>query len=114
VRVRLNGKPALLILDTGSAHTVLLPEAIGVLRSELTPVPRSPSGAGFIGDAIAKEVTLQVGEHAWWRHHVVLMDISDILAAYPEKPAGVLGLDFFQQYSRVVVDLRARTITLTR
>jgi hypothetical protein len=114
VRVRLNGKPALLILDTGSAHTVLRPEAIGVRRSELTPVRTPPSGAGFIGDAIAKEVTLQVGEHAWWRHHVVLMDISDILAAYPEKPAGVLGLDFFQQYSRVVIDLRARTITLTR
>ena len=114
VRVHINGKPAILILDTGSAHTVLRAEAVGVPRSELTPVHTSQSNAGFIGDAVGKEVTLQVGERVWWRHRVALMDISDILAAYQEKPDGVLGLDFLQQYRRVVIDFRDRTITLTR
>lgn len=114
VRAQINGKPAILILDTGSAHTVLRPEAVGVPRSELVPVHTSQSNAGFIGDAVSKEVTLQVGERARWRHRVAVMDISDILAAYQEKPDGVLGLDFLQQYRRVVIDLRDRTITLTR
>lgn len=114
VRVRINARPAMLILDTGSAHTVLRPAAVGVPSSKLNPARRSQSGAGFIGDAFTKEVTLQIGEQVLRRHHVVLMDISDILATYQENLDGVLGLDFLQQYSRVVVDLRERTIYLTR
>jgi len=114
VRVRINGKPALLILDTGSAHTVLRPDAAGVPRSELAPVRTSRSNAGFMGDAMVREVKLQVGHHMWSRRRVVVMDISDILAAYPEKPDGLLGLDFFQPYARVVMDFQERTITLTR
>lgn len=114
VRVRINDRPALLILDTGSAHTVLRPEAVGVPRSELTPARRSQPGAGFIGDAISKEVNLQIGERVLKRHQVVLMDLTDILAAYQENLDGVLGLDFLRQYSRIIVDLRERTIFLTR
>lgn len=113
VRVRINGRPAILILDTGSAHTVLRPEAVGVPRSTLIPARRSHSGAGVIGDAVTKEVTLQIGERISKRHLVVLMDLSDILAAYQEDLDGVLGLDFLRQYSRVSVDLSERTISLT-
>jgi hypothetical protein len=113
VRVRINTRPAILILDTGSAHTVLRPEAAGVPRSKLIPARKSHAGAGFTGDAFSKEVTLQIGEQVW-RRRVVLMDISDILAAYQENLDGVLGLDFLRQYSRVTVDLREQTISLTR
>jgi hypothetical protein len=114
VRVRINERPAILILDTGSAHTVLRPEAVGIPRSKLISARSSRSGAGFMGDAVSKEVTLQIGERVSTRHHVVLMDLSDILAAYQENLDGVLGLDFLQQYSRVVVDLRERKIYLIR
>lgn len=82
VRVRFNDRPAILILDTGSAHTILRPEAVGVPRSKLIPASRSRSGAGFMGDAVSTEVTLQIGKRVWRKHHVVLMDLSDILAAY--------------------------------
>lgn len=112
VRVRINNRPAMLILDTGSAHTVLRPEAVGVPRSKLLPARRSQSGAGFTGDAISKDVNLQIGERVWRKHHVVLMDLTDILAAYQENLDGVLGLEFLRQYNRIIVDLRERTISL--
>lgn len=114
VHVSINGKSALLILDTGSAHTVLRPEVLGLKRSAVTPARTSPSGGAFMGDAIGRAVTLQVGDRTWRKYRIVVMDLSQVLAAYQESPDGVLGLDFLQNYRRVAIDLHERIIMLAR
>ena len=48
---------ALLILDTGSSHTILLPSAAEASPSGLAS-PRT--GGGLIGDALERDVTLEV------------------------------------------------------
>jgi hypothetical protein len=111
VHARVNDKPALLILDTGSAHTVLRPELLGLPRGELQALRRSSSGAGFSGDAIGQEVSLELGGRRWPKWRVAVMDLSEILSAYPGRIDGVLGLDFFQQFRVAVVDLTGKTIT---
>jgi hypothetical protein len=114
VYVSVNGKEALLILDTGSAHTVLRPEAVGVKRKELSAGHVSPGGGGFIGDAVGREVTLQVGERVWPKYRIVVMDLSQVLAAYQENLDGVLGMDFLQSYNHIAIDLREHKIVLSR
>jgi Aspartyl protease len=108
-----NGKAALLILDTGSAHTVLRPGLVGMKRPEVSLARKSSSGGGFAGDAVGKEVTLQVGDRVWPKYRVAVMDLSQILAVYAENPDGLLGLDFLQNYRHVAIDWRERKITLT-
>jgi hypothetical protein len=44
---------------------------------------------------------------------VMVTDLSQVLSAYSEKPDGVLGLDFLQEFSNVVLDLKGKTITLS-
>src|SRR5579864_324323 len=97
VHVRVNDKPALLILDTGSAHTIVRPELLGIRPSELEPTRLGSSGGGFLGDAIGREVTLEVGSRRWKKRRIAVMDLSQVLSAYSEKPDGILGLDFLQQ-----------------
>src|SRR5260370_4914832 len=81
LHVLVNKKPALLILDTGSAYTVLRPEVVGLNPKELTPT-QAASGGRFIGDAADKEVSLQVGSLKWEKRKVVVMDLTQAFSAY--------------------------------
>ena len=107
VRVRINRRAALLIVDTGSSHTVLLPSSAGVNPKELA-APRT--GAGVSGDAVGQDVTLELGQHLWQRR-VAVMDLSAVLSGYREKIDGLLGLDFLFEFSQAVINLKNRTIT---
>jgi Aspartyl protease len=111
LHVLVNNKPARLILDTGSAHTVLRPEAVGLNPKELIPTHTASGGAGFIGDAVGQEVSLQVGSWKREKRRVAVMDLSQVLSAYQEKIDGVLGLDFFKEFSQVTINFKDKTIT---
>lgn len=110
LHVLVNNKPALLILDTGSAHTVLRPEVVGVNPKELISTPAA-SGGEFIGDAVGREVTLQVGSLKWEKRKVAVMDLTQVLSVYPEKVDGILGLDFLKEFSQVTINIKDQTIT---
>ena len=108
VRARINNRAAFLIVDTGSSHTILRPAAAGVSPAELR-APRT--GAGVIGDAVGREVTLEVGQWVWQRRRVSVMDLSAALSTYQEEIDGLLGIDFFLEFSQAVVDLKKRAFT---
>jgi hypothetical protein len=114
VQVKVNDTPALLIVDTGSSHTVLRPELLHIKAAELSPTQQGSSGGGFMGDAIGQEVTLQVGTWKRQKQRVAVMDLSQVLAVYQQQIDGVLGLDFFQQFSSVTFDLKRRVILFVR
>jgi len=67
VKARINDRAALLIVDTGSSHTMLQPSVAGINPSALA---RPRTGAGVIGDAVGQEVTLEIGERVWQRRRV--------------------------------------------
>jgi len=108
IRVRINNRAAILIVDTGSSHTILRPSAAGVNPAELR-APRT--GAGVMGDAVGREVTLEVGQRVWQRRPVSVMDLSAALSVYQEKIDGLLGIDFFLEFSQAVIDLKKRVFT---
>jgi len=64
-----------------------------------------------IGDAVGREVTLEVGQRVWQRRRVSVMDLSAALSAYQEKIDGLLGIDFFLEFSQAVIDLNKRVFT---
>lgn len=109
-RARIDRRAALLLLDTGSSHTILLPSAAGVSPSELAS-PRT--GGGVIGDALVREVRLEVGPLVWQRRLVSVMDLSAVLGAYSEKIDGLLGMDFLFEFSEATIDFKRHRITLT-
>ena len=114
IHVKINEQPAMLVVDTGSAHTVLRPELLHIKPSELLPTRQGSSGGGFVGDAIGKEVTLQVGNWKWEKRRVAVMDLSEVFAAYHQQIDGVLGLDFFQEFTSVTINVKDKTILFVR
>jgi hypothetical protein len=114
LHVQINNKPALMILDTGSAQSVLQPAFLGVKPAELTQNRRVSAGTGLTANAIDREVELQVGNMVWKKWPVKVLDQSQAPSAYLDNPDGVLGLDFLQEFSGVALDLEAKTVTLSR
>ena len=112
--VRINDKPALLILDTGAAHTVLCPEVAGIDRKELVPSQIAEGGGWFIDDAVGREVAFQVGNLKWEKRRVVVMDLSQVLSGYHQKVDGILGMDFLSEFSLVTINTKDQMLTLTR
>ena len=113
LRVRVNDKPALLIFDTGSSHTILRPELLGMKTSELVPTEAS-TGGGFMGDAVGREVTLQIGNRKGSKRRVAVMDLSQVLSVYHEKIDGILGLDFLFEFRRVTINVTEKTIIFAK
>jgi predicted aspartyl protease len=107
VRARINGKSAMLILDTGSSHIVVRPTLVGIDPSRLQ---RAQSRSGLVGDALGMEVSLEVGGQVFSRR-VSVMDLSDALAVYQERIDGLLGLDFLLQFSKATINLKDRALT---
>jgi predicted aspartyl protease len=111
IRARINRKPAVLIVDTGSSHTVIRPALVGIDPNRLS---LARPGAGVVGDAIGQEVTLEVGDGVWPRRRVSVMDLTAALSAYKEPIDGLLGLDFLFEFSQATINLKDRTLTLLR
>jgi hypothetical protein len=108
IPARLDRRPTLLIVDTGSSHTVVRPAAVGIGPGELA-APRT--GAGVIGDAVGRVVTLEIGDRVWQRRRVAVMDLSAALAVYEEKIDGLLGIDFLLEFSQAVIDMKRRVVS---
>ncbi len=109
VRARVNSRAVVLILDTGSTHTILRPSVAGLSAFEL----QAPHvGGGVIGDAVAREVTLEIGRRVWTRRPVSVMDLSAALALYRERIDGLLGIDVLFEFSQAVINFKTRSLTL--
>lgn len=109
VHVRVENRPAVLIVDTGSSHTILRPSTVGMTAAELA-APRT--GGGVVGDAVGREVTLEIGQRRWQRRRVAVMDLSQTLSVYKERIDGLLGLDLLFEFSQAVIHFKTRVLTL--
>lgn len=109
VHVRVDYRPAVLIFDTGSTHTILRPSAVGMSAADLA-APRT--NGGFIGDAVGREVTLEIGQRRWQRRRVAVMDLSQVLSVYKERIDGLLGIDLLLEFSEAVFRFKNRVVTL--
>ncbi len=108
IRARINGKPAVLILDTGASHIIVRPAFLGIAPEALA---RPHARGGITGDAVADEVTLELGGQVWQRRRVSVMDLTNVLAPYKEPVDGLLGLDFLFDFSQAALDFQQRVIT---
>jgi hypothetical protein len=109
VQARVNRHATLLIIDTGSAHTILSPSLAGLDPSQSPAKPNTK--AGVIGDAIGRVVTLELGSRVWQERSVSVMDLSEPLSAYQEKIGGLLGLDILMEFSQVSINLREAMVS---
>jgi hypothetical protein len=112
VSVRVNGKLAVLILDTGSNTTILSPEAAGLDPVNLRRADPPKKGTGFVKDGHWGEATLVTGARTWRNHRVLVADMTQITSALHRKIDGVLGQDILDEFKHIEIDFEHKWLVL--
>jgi hypothetical protein len=112
VSVHVNGKPAILILDTGSNTTILSPEISGLNPAHLPRADPPPKGTGFVRDGRWGQATLTIGTAVWKEKSVLVVDTKDISRALQRKIDGILGQDILDKFKYVEINLEEKRLTL--
>jgi Aspartyl protease len=112
VSVRVNGKPAVLILDTGSNTTILSPEISGLNPARLPRAAPPRKGTGFVGDGRWGQATLTIGTTVWKDKRVLVVDTKDLCRAFQRKIDGILGQDILDEFKYVEINLEEKRLTL--
>lgn len=105
-----NGKPILLILDTGASRTIL---ALEIARVPSLSMSRfAESGPGLAVRGRYAQATLELGGRLWRDRIVVGMNLDEVSKAYGRRIDGLLGQDFLKEFERVTIDFRGRRLLL--
>jgi predicted aspartyl protease len=112
VKVEVNGRPAVLIVDTASNHTIISSELADVTPRTLDNAVSTSKGSGFAGTGVFARTTVRVGPITWRDHRIVVMDMRELSKSLGQKIDGLLGMDFFSEFKVVVVDLKNHKLTL--
>jgi hypothetical protein len=119
IKVKINGKPANLIIDTGASKTVLDTSRVSkyVKESDFKIHDKLSSGLGT--NTMKSQTTslkkIKIGELEILNYTTVLLDLSHVNGSYEQiglKPIeGVLGSDILLQYN-AVIDYEKRVVKL--
>ena len=112
IRVEANGKPAVLIIDTASNHTILSSDFELVRTRTLDRAFATSKGSGLTGGGIFATASLKVGPINWRDHKVVLMDLHELSKSFGQRIDGLLGADFLNEFELVIFDSKHHKLIL--
>jgi predicted aspartyl protease len=113
VRLEVNGRPATLVVDTGSSHTILSTQLVQSRALTMGDDPSPRKGSGLVGRAAWIKATVKVGGTVWRDHEFLAMDnLSDISNAVGQKVDGFLGEDLLKDFSVVQIDFKHQRLVL--
>jgi hypothetical protein len=110
VDATVNGKPAVLLLDTGADFTIISSQASG-LAAKLDAL-KATKTTGANGEYVKARVDLRLSERHWIERDVLVMDLSDASKRLGTRIDGFVGADLLQEFSAVRIDYRTKTIEL--
>jgi predicted aspartyl protease len=107
IRVQVNGRPATLVLDTGSSNTILSSELLQVRPLALEHADAPAKGSGYVGTAGWAKATVEVGTLRWRNRNVLVMnDFQEISHSMKQRVDGILGQDVLREFDSVVIDFK--------
>jgi hypothetical protein len=111
VEGRVQGRAVRLVLDTGSKHTIVHHESLGLSRLDLARA--RTSGAATRGPALTFTTTVVIGDLSRERT-VAAMDLSEVRKLFGQPVDGVLGMDILVDCGAVTLDFARQTLRCGR
>lgn len=106
-----NGKPAVLLLDTGADFTLISPQASGLSKARLRALTATQT-TGANGEYVKARVDLKLAEQRWVDRAVLVMDLSEASKRLGTRIDGFVGADLLQEFSAVRIDFKNHLVEL--
>jgi Aspartyl protease len=111
---RINGKPALLLMDCGATITIVNARLLEIGDWDLRASKFSTEGPGFGGEAKWADADLALGSTKGDRRRVAAMNLEAFTRSLGHHIDGLLGQDFLSEFDHVVIDFKAKKLLLYR
>jgi len=112
IKVEVNGKPALMVLDTGSNETIVSPRLVIVRQLDLKYAVSIAKGSGYTGTGVFATAVLKVGSLSPKNCQILVVDLSDLSKSLGQEVDGILGMSVLKEFEIVTVDLRHHKLVL--
>ena len=113
VRGLVDGKPVLLILDTGASCTILARELVRLAPGALASSRFSADGPGLNANGRYTEANVELAGRLWRNRIVVGMNMDEVSKAYGRRIDGLLGQDLLREFERITIDFRSKRLILS-
>jgi hypothetical protein len=115
IKAQVNGRPATLVVDTGSSHTILSSELLQSRPLALEHADAPAEGSGWVGTAGWAKATVEVGTIRWQDRRVLVMnDFKEISNSMKRRIDGILGEDVLKDFDSVVINFKHHRLVLSR
>jgi len=105
IKVEVNGKPAVMVLDTGSNETIVSPRLVIVKQLSSKDAVAMAKGSGYSGAGVVATAFLTIGPLNQNCESLVV-DLSGLSKTLGQQVDGTLGTSVLKEFEIVSVDLR--------
>lgn len=111
---KLDGHPAVMVLDTGAAQTMFDAEKFGISAVDLEAARLNRRGVGIDANVVWRTVNFSIGDRSWPQRQVAIADLKDISKIYGRKIDGIVGEDVLREFRSITINYKWHCVMLTR
>ncbi len=112
VKVEVNGKPAVMVVDTGSNETIVSPRLVIVKQLSSKDAVAMAKGSGYSGNGVISTAFLTIGQLNPKNCQILVVDLSDLSKTLGQEVDGILGMSVLKEFEIVSVDLKHHKLVL--
>ena len=112
IKVEVNGKQAVMVLDTGSNETIVSPKLVIVKQLSSKDAVAMAKGSGYSGTGVIATAFLSIGPVSPKNCQILVVDLSALSKTLGQEVDGILGMSVLKEFEIVSVDLRHHKVVL--
>jgi len=112
IKAEINGKAAVMVLDTGSNETIVSPRVVLVKQLSSKAAVAMAKGSGYSGNGVIATAFLKVGPLNPKNCQILVVDLNDLSKTLGQDIDGILGMSVLKEFEILTIDLRHHKLVL--
>ena len=98
IKAEVNGKPVVMVLDTGSNETIVSPRLVIVKQLSSKDAVAMAKGSGYSGTGVIATAFLRIGPLNPKNCQILVVDLSGLSKTLGQEIDGILGMSVLKEF----------------